>query len=205
MKKHILALAAASLVASMAPRRARTHDVAFAFRMGAGFAGDVNRNHPASIVPGLQDSTTPIRKYGDPCIIDTTHNAFRGLVVGDASDVTPIPIHGVLVRDFPVQASSSVGGYGQQKLTDATGAPGANNVVNVLDEGYIMVQVHGATTITKNGDVYVYCAADGLDAGQILGGFCGAAITGRTVKITNAKFRGPADANGIAELRLWAA
>ena len=31
--------------------RQKTRDVAFTFRMGAGFAGDVNRTHPASIEP----------------------------------------------------------------------------------------------------------------------------------------------------------
>jgi hypothetical protein len=32
------------------------------------------------------------------------------------------------------------------------------------------------------------------------GGF----IAGNTVKVSNAKYRGPADANGVAEIRVWA-
>ena len=38
--------------------------VAFPFRMGAGFAGDVNRTHPATIEPNVNDTVNPLSFFG---------------------------------------------------------------------------------------------------------------------------------------------
>ena len=201
MKKSLIALAALAVVGmAFDKRRARTHDVAFTYRMGAGFAGDVNRTHPASIVAGLQDSTTPVRKYGEAAIIDTATNAYRGIEVGDASDTAFVYIDGVLVRDYPVQAATSAGSFGQQTLSDST-TPPQTGVINVVEDGHVMVKVRGTGTITKDGKVFIFCAVD--EAGHVQGGFEVAEIAGKTVEVGNARFNGPADSNGITELRLW--
>lgn len=205
MKKSLIALAAMSVVAAcFDPVRARTHDNnSFSYRMGAGFAGDVNRTHPASIYPGIQDSTTPVRRYGEGALLDTTHNAWRGLKAADGSDSVPIILNGVLVRDYPVQAATAAGNFGQQTLSDSVSAPSSGVVLSWLMSGRIIVKVRGAspTALNINSPVYIFTAVD--ESGHVQGGFETAAITGKTVQVINARYRGPSDANGITELDLW--
>lgn len=201
MKKSLLALAA--MAAAGISVRARTHDVAFGYRMGAGFAGDVNRTHPASIFPGMLDQTagnTP-RSYGTAVVANAANNTLRQIVAADQSDVNPITIMGALVRPFPVQAGSSAGAFGQQALGDAT-APVSTVANDYLADGRMMVMVRGANpgALNINSAVYVFCTAD--EAGHVQGGFETAAIAGKTVKVANARYRGPADSNGIAEIEI---
>jgi hypothetical protein len=201
MKKSLIAYAAALACAAIIAGRARTYDVAFTYRMGAGFAGDVNRTHPASILPHLQDVTSPVLRFGDGSLWATASNSMRAFTAADASDSVAVVMAGVLVRPYPFQAATAAGNYGQQLLTDATLAP-ATGVQDFLEDGRIMVQVRGTApgSLTINSDVYVFCSAD--ETGHKLGGFETAAITGKTVKVSNAKYRGPADANGITELQI---
>lgn len=176
--------------------RSKTRDVAFLHRMPAGFAGDVNRTHPASILPGLPNATTPPRMAGDPCLVDTATNTYKGLVAGDAS-ATAIAIQGVLVRSYPTQQQS-----GGMSTAFGQAAGPTSGTIDVLEEGYIMVKLPAGSTVTKNGAVFAWCAANsGLN---VQGGFVGAASAGNTVPITNAKFNGPAAADGTAEIKVMA-
>jgi hypothetical protein len=111
MKKSLIALAVSALC--YGTNRSRTLDVAITYRMGAGFPGDVNRMHPASIVPNLMDAANPIRLYGDPCTLGAA-NSVRGFLAGDAALTR---IRGVLVR--PAVAQPTSGGMTQ---TFGTGA-----------------------------------------------------------------------------------
>ena len=45
--------------------------MAFQFRMGAGFFGDVNRTHPFTVEPGLMDPTNPPTAYGQAVVVDS--------------------------------------------------------------------------------------------------------------------------------------
>src|SRR5262249_5668758 len=66
--------------------RARTRDygsTAIAYRMQAGFPGDVNRMHPASIEPCLIDASAPPTAYGQAVLVDGTTQGVRPLVAGD--------------------------------------------------------------------------------------------------------------------------
>ena len=178
-------------------QRARTADVAFGFRMGAGFPGDPNRTHPFSVLPGLMNATNPVRLYGDAVLIDPASNSYRGFIAGDTG-VTKLA--GVLVRPYPIQQTT--GG-----MASAIGAavPPTTGVVDVLEDGYIMVRCNNFATLqpTKGGAVFVRVAAT---AGALVqGGFHSAADAANTVAISNARWNGPADANGVAEMSVWTA
>ncbi len=177
--------------------RAVTHDVAFTYRMGAGFPGDVNRTHPASIEPCLTNTTNPPTAYGQPVLVDTATNTIRKFL---STDTGVTKIYGVLVRPFPVQAGSSAGNYGAQGFGAAVPPLGVQVVQDVIRYGYVLVNVVG--TPTKNGPVYVWIAAS--SGAHVQGGF-EAASSGSTVAITNAYFNGPPDASGVTELVVFEA
>lgn len=204
MKKTLIALAAFAMMsaASLVRSRSRTHDVSFGYRMGAGFAGDVNRTHPASIYPAAVNVTNPPRSYGVPVLFNAGDNTIRGLIAADASDSTAVKIDGVVVRPYPVQSGSPAGAFGQQLLSDSVSVP-TNVPQDYLQGGRIMVKVRGAGTtgLNINSPVFIFCTAD--EANHVQGGFETTAIAGKTVPVSNAKFRGPTDANGIGELEVW--
>jgi len=175
--------------------RSRTVDVAFTYRMGAGFAGDINRTHPFSSLPGLTNVTNPPRRTGDGMLVDTATNSYRGFIAGDAS-ATPVALGGVHVRSFPTQQTTA-------GMTADLGVsvPPTSGVLDVLRSGYIMVQIPPGVAVTKNGPVWVWCVA--TSGANRQGAFAGAASTGNTVPINNARFMGPADPQGVAELEVW--
>lgn len=179
------------------PMATRTNDVAFAYRMGSGFPGDVNRTHPASILPGLQNSTTPVRAYGDGVLIDTATNSYKGVVAGNGS-ATPLNIAGVLVRPYPSQQMT-----GNLDAPIGAAAPPISGVVDVLHQGFVMVKIPAGTTATKGGIPYLWCVA--TSGANIQGAFRAAASGTDTVPVANARFNGPADADGNVELEIWPA
>lgn len=175
-------------------------DAAFPFRMGAGFPGDVNRTHPASIEACLMNSSTPPTAFGQAVLADVSGatNSVRPLSTGDGS-VTDL--YGITVRPFPTQAASAPGNYGQTGTASApygTGAPSSSFPVDVLRTGYIMVQLNpGQASPVKGGTVYVRTGASG--GNNIQGGFETAASTSATLS-NRYTYNGPADANGNVEI-----
>lgn len=170
-----------------------TQDAAFAFRMGAGFAGDVNRSHPASILPGLNDPTNPATAWGQPLLMNGAANSYRSILTTDDA-ITDIDA--VLVRPYPVQEGSG-SNYGAAPFGGG-GPVNPGQPLDALVSGFILVAVNGA--VQKGGKVYIWVAAStGL---HVLGGFEAAASDGNTIELASTKiyYNGPADANGIAEL-----
>ena len=171
--------------------RMKTRDVAFPFRMGAGFSGDVNRTHPASIEPCLVDPAEPPAIFGQAVLFDPASQGTRPFTTGDASSAA----YGVTVRPYPFQQSSA-NNFGAAAIGNA-GIAG--NVIDVLRSGYIMVQVNlGQTAPVKNGPVYVRVAA--TSGAHIIGQFETASDGTNNVLVTNANFQGGMDANGVAEI-----
>lgn len=173
--------------------RRMTHDIAFQFRMGAGFPGDVNRGMgQANVEPTLLDPTTPFTVYGVPGVINPANNGFRPLSAGDQALAD---VYGVLARPFPYQQrtggdSSAFGG----------GIPPLSGIGDAVRSGYVMVQLNGGAAVVKGGQVFIWTAAS---AGQhVQGGFEGAAVGGSGIALPLGKyqFNGPADANGIVEI-----
>lgn len=201
MKKTLIALAVAHIAAAAlaaAPRRATTNDVAFGFRMGAGFPGDPNRSHPMSIEPGLMDPTNPIRQYGDPCLINSTANTYRGFI---ASDSAVTKLDGVLVRPYPVQQTTG----GMNAALGAAVPPQVRAAIDVMNDGYIMVKCNNAAVNppAKGGAVFVRVAA--TSGNLVQGGFHAADDGANAIQVSNARWNGPADADGVAELLIWKA
>mgnify|MGYP000732837069 CR=1 FL=1 len=202
--RSILAVAAALLAPALAFAaklltgpvviRARTCDVAFPYRMGAGFPGDVNRTHPASIFPVLTDTTDVIAAYGNPVLNKTSNNTVKGFVAADTT--TPVLVAGFAVRPYPTQQMS--GGAG---ATIGAAVPPTSGVVDILEDGYIMSKLPAGASVTRGGAVYVWFAA--TSGNNIQGGLVASATGGSTALITNAKFNGPADASGNVEVRVW--
>jgi len=197
MKKTLIAYAIAALGAAGAVR-ATTRDVAYNLRMPAGFPGDPNRTHPFSVLPGLSQPTNPPRLYGDPVVIDTATNSYRALLAGDTALTK---IDGVLVRPFPTQQRTG----GDSSPLGAAPGPLGGQVIDVLNEGFIIARCNNFATQqpTKGGAVYIWVAAS--SGAHVQGGFESAASAGNTAgPITNAKWNGPTDSNGITEIQVAA-
>lgn len=167
-------------------------DAMFEYRMGAGFPGEVNRTHPASIEPVLTDTTNPPTAYGHPVLIDATSGGIRKVLASD-SGVTEI--YGILVRPYPVQQASA-SNFGAATIGAAT--PPTTGVQDALKDGYITVKVPAGASAKKDGQVYVWIAAD--SGSHVSGGFEAAASGGNTIALKNAKFNGTPDAQGNVEV-----
>jgi hypothetical protein len=170
---------------------ARTRDVAYTYRMPAGFAGDINRSHPASVEPTLPDPTNFPTFAGQACVIDATSHLLRYLGVTDDTALTDI--YGVAVRAFPIQQQT-----GGMAAAFGTAVMTAAQPVDVLKSGYIMVPVQG--TPVKGGIVYVW--AKPVSGLHVPGGFEAAATGGSTIAlpINSYSWNGGPDANGVAEV-----
>lgn len=171
-----------------------THDgMAIKYRVGAGYAGTVNRTHPFSVEPNKIDTTSPPTGYGKAVIVNTAGDAVRDMAAGDTG-VTKI--YGVAVRPYPTQQES-----GGMSAAIGAATPPVAGVMDVLRYGYINVYAVGAAK--KDGAVHLWIAAS--TGAHVQGTFESAASGGNTVAITNAKFNGPPDTNGITEIIVWEA
>lgn len=200
MKKTLIAVAAHLAALSLAPTltRARTRDVAYPYRMPAGYPGTVNRFHPASILPGLNNPTNPVRLVGDPAIIDTATNSYRGLIT---SDTAVTKIDGLAVRSYPFQQPAG----GPTASLSMSGVPATNMPIDMLHEGFMIARCNNfaAQQPTKGGAVYIWVAAS--TGAHVQGGFESVTSAGNTAgPITNMKWNGPGDANGITEIQIAA-
>ena len=170
----------------------RTHDAAFTFRMPTGFAGTVNRTHPASIEPCLQDANAPVTAYGVGVLADAASEGVRPVAT---SDTTITTLYGVSARPFPAQQTT-----GGMSSSLGAAAPPANQPLDVLKSGYILVRLpnFAAANSAKGSAVYVWAAASA--GNHVQGTFEASATSGSTVAISNAYFNGPAGPDGVAEL-----
>lgn len=175
--------------------RIKTKDVAFQFRMGAGFPGDVNRSHPVSIEPALIDPTTPPTAYGQPVLINSTTQGVRIFAAGDQSNTVESG-YGITVRPYPSQAASGGGNFGAASL--GASAPPLTGVIDILRAGYIMGYLPAGGSPKKGDSVYVWSVAS--TGGNVLGSLTAAYSAGNTTKLKNATFNGSPDANGFVEI-----
>lgn len=191
MIKKLISLAVAALFRP-AVIRSSTRDVAFQFRMGAGFPGDVNRTHPVSIEPVLIDEDDPPAAYGFPVLVDATTHGVRGFVAGDTAVDT---IWGVTVRPYPTQQQS-----GGMSADFGSATPPETGTMDVMRSGYIMVKLPVGQAPVKGGAVFIWCAVS--SGAHIQGGFEDAASGGNTAALDPEKyqFNGGADANGNVEI-----
>jgi hypothetical protein len=198
MKTLIAAVRGFLLSVFMGPAltRARTTDIAFLYRMGAGFPGDVNRTHPFSVLPGLINTTNPPRQYGELVLFGPT-NDYRAIIAADQS-ATAINAAGVLVRSFPTQQTT-----GGMSSSFGNGVPPTSGVADFMREGYVMAKLRAGVTVKKGDPVFVWATA--TETVNIQGELQATATATKTVPIANATFMGPADATGVVEIEIRAA
>ena len=178
-------------------KRMKTRDVAFQFRMGAGFPGDVNRTHPASIEPTLINSAAPPLFFGEAVKIDPTSQGITPFVAGDTAVTNA---YGVTVRSFPTQQSST-SNFGAIGI-GATVAPPTSGTQDILRSGYIIVQLGNNVwpNAKKGAAVFIWVAAS--TGNHVQGQFEDTASAGNTMALDPTKyiFNGTPDANGVVEL-----
>ena len=178
--------------------RHRTCDTSFTYRMGAGFPGDVNRGHPASILPKIIDTSVgPSPFYGQPCILVAATGGVRQFAAGDTALTDSF---GVVARPYPIQQTSNSNFSGAQGYGAV--APPSLQPLDVVRAGYVMVQVPAGQTPQPGGTVYVWCAVSG--GGHTQGGFEAAPTGGSTATLATPKWQwnSPPDASGVAELSI---
>lgn len=176
--------------------RMKVADVAFTYRMGAGFPGDVNRTHPASISANLVDTTDYPTLYGNP-VVYTSANKVRKIKASDQSNTVDLRPAGLVVRPYPTQQSTA-SNYGQADLGNA--APPVTGIVDVLTKGFAMVKLNtGVAAPVKGGRIFVWAAA--TSGSHIQGGYETQYSAGNTVQLdASYLYNGPADANGVVEV-----
>ena len=176
---------------------ARPTSTAIKYRMGAGFAGDVNRTHPASIEPCFPDATNPPTAYGQAVVVDSTSANVRKLI-STASDNGFDTIYGITVRPYPASQLTATTSGAPADLGDAT--PPTDRVIDVLRAGYIMVKLPtGITGAKKGGRVYMWAVAS--TGSHVLGGFEVSACSGKAFLIDEKTYyNGVEDSSGVVEI-----
>lgn len=86
-------------------------------------------------------------------------------------------------------------------LDQSQGQYAAGEAVSVFQRGAINVKCQKGTP-ALGGAVYLRVVASESDVNAAVGGFEAAADSTNTVQLTNCQWAGPADASGVAELRI---
>lgn len=156
--------------------------------MPHGFAGSYARQ-PDMIVNTHPAGGTAQIAFGAPLKYTTT-----GEVVAMGAGDAAANFVGVASREI----KSSL-----NYLTQDIGTYAPGEAVPVFQRGSINVKCNVGTP-KLGGDVYVRVTANASVPTGIVGGFeaVADATAANTVKLTNCQWAGPADANGIAELRI---
>lgn len=197
MKKSLIALAALAAAGGTFAGRVYTKDVSYGFRMPGGIPGDINRSHPVSALPVLNDVTSPVLAFGAACVFSAAGNSVRNIAAGDQG--ASIIIAGTLARSYPTQQTT-----GNMTSTFGAASPGAGTQT-LVRQGYVMCSLpnFAAANAVKGGTVYVWTAAS--TGNHVQGAFEATVSAGNTTPVTNARFNGPADSAGTVEIEFWSA
>ena len=174
---------------------------AFLFRMPSGIPGAVNRIETSIITAEIVLTTNPPTRYGDPVALDAATGKVRPIGVGDVA----ANVYGFVVRPYPTQGAATGWPNQPQEANGTPGIPSATGICSILKMGYIMVAVNGAALAVKGAPCFVRIG--GGTTTQPVGGLEGvidAVTAANTIKIPNAYWMGPQDAQGNGELYVWA-
>ena len=147
-----------------------------------GFAGMFARQPDQVIDTRIADASGVA--FGLPVKYDASGN-ITTFGSGDAATA----FLGIVCSEVKTTAAGSNGAY-------APGEPTA-----VMKRGRVNVKCNVGTP-ALNGDVYVRIVANALIPDGVVGEIEASADSTNTIKLTNAKFGGAADANGIVELEI---
>jgi hypothetical protein len=159
--------------------------------MDNGFAGSYSRQ------PDMIVDTHPAGgqiKFGKPVVslAGKTIDLPTAMLKSSSFEFTADKFQGVATRETKSALSYTNQGVGEYEEGDA---------VPVMKRGRVNVLCQKGTP-EYNGDVYVRVEENSSYPTAEVGGFEAAADSTKTVKLTNAKWRGAADGNGIAELSI---
>lgn len=154
--------------------------------MPNGMAGSYARQPDMIINTKPAGGETPIN-FGLALVYDSNKN-----VVVPATGATADQFIGIAAREINTALN-----YLEQ--TPGQYAPG--DAVPVFQRGSINVKCQNGTAAV-GAPVYMRITYNGTYPNAVVGGFEAAADSTNSVQLTNAQWAGPADANGIAELRL---
>src|SRR5262249_32652460 len=104
---------------------------AIKYRMDGGIPGDVNRTHPSSIEPALNDPSTPVTAYGVPVLATSAGNSVRPVASGDTA-VTHV--YGFSVRPYPINQATTSNSFGA--VGYGGGTPPVGRTIDVMRHGY---------------------------------------------------------------------
>lgn len=154
-----------------------------------GFAGSFSRQ-PDSIIDTHPLEGDAVLQFGMPVVYGTA-GAVRAFDAGGTAE----NFLGVAIREV-----KSATDYLNQNI----GAYQPNEAVPVMKRGCVNVLCQNGTP-APGGVVYVRTAASDTYPNAVVGGFEAAADGANSVALTNVKWKGTADANGIAEIRILTA
>lgn len=123
----------------------------------------------------------------------------QGVVYGSGGGVE-LPGSSAVAADFvgvAVRETKSALNY----LNQNEGIYAMHDAVPVIKRGCVNVICQNGTP-ALDGDVYLRIAANATYPDAVVGGFEAAADSTNSVKLTNVKWKGAADANGVAEIRI---
>lgn len=154
--------------------------------MPHGFAGSYSRQPDTIIDTHPYDGDAPLT-FGLAVKADTA-----GIITEMGSGSKAAQFLGVALRETKSATSYLTQGEGFYNVGDA---------VPVLKRGCVNVICQNGTP-AYDGAVYVRIAANASLPNAVIGGFEAEADGSNSVQLTNAKWKGTADANGVAELRI---
>lgn len=154
-----------------------------------GFAGSYSRQ-PDTIIDTHPLGGTDIVPFGQAVVADG-----NGTLAKVGGSATAADIIGIALRE-----TKSATDY----LNQSVGAYAPGDAVPVLKRGCANVFCQNGTP-AYDGAVYVRIAANASYPNAVIGGFEAVADGGNTIELTNFKWKGAADVNGIAELRILTA
>lgn len=160
--------------------------------MNNGFAGSYSRQ-PDMIIDS--HPTASEITFGEPVVYDGVKVASVGEAL-KASTLTGSSVAGAFVGVGAREVKSAT-----EYLTNGAGKYHLGEIAAILKRGRVNVICQKGTP-ALNGDVYVRVEANTSYPTAVVGGFEAAADSTKTVKLGNAKWRGAADGNGVAELSI---
>lgn len=156
--------------------------------MNHGFAGSYSRQPDMIIdsIPAGDDIA-----FGDAIVYNASGQAINvATLIAGSGTFAATGFVGIATREVKSATdylNQNVGGYAENELTP------------VMKRGRVNIKCQRGTA-ANNGDVYVRVAVNASYPTCVIGGFEASSDTTNSVKLTNARWGGAADANGIAEL-----
>lgn len=179
-------------------RAAVTNDISWGYRMPAGWPGDINRGQHFDARAVMLDAANPPRWYGEFLTFGTANNV-RPILAADQHNSNTLVVHGMLVRPYPTQQET------QTSMNVAIGAavPPQKGIVDSLMVGAGIMKGKAGMVVKKGDPVFVWAIATA--SANIQGELQAAATNDSTIRIANARYAGPATAEGYVEVEIWKA